>query len=146
MITNTLITHEELPDEDGGKLGEGEEAEVEEHVACEVLHIQGARDVEIVVHNPDHGHVKQNPGDKIHLLSESKPGGQGVSFLKIEVFINISLIFKSNFSSGEHFSERAQYYHVIKNLSPKALSNYSVVTELFIQVLNQLQFVDFPSM
>ena len=69
-----------------------------------------------------------------------------MSFLKIEVFINISLIFKSNFSSGEHFSERAQYYHVIKNLSPKALSNYSVVTELFIQVLNQLQFVDFPSM
>ena len=137
-------TYQKLPDEDGGKLGEGEEAEVEEHVACEVLHIQGTRDVEIVVHNPDHGHVKQNPGDKIHLLS--KPGGQGVSFLKIEVFINISLIFKSNFSSGEHFSERAQYYHVIKNLSPKALSNYSVVTELFIQVLNQLQFVNFPSM
>ena len=125
-------TYQELPDEDGGELGEGEEAEVEEHVAREVLHVKGARDVEIVVHNPDHGHVEQNPGDKIHLLtslSESKPGqGQGVSFLKIEVFINISLIFKSNVSSGEHFSKRAQYYHVKRDFSP----NYPVVTELFI--------------
>ena len=49
-------TYQELSDEDGGELGEGEETEVEEHVAREVLHVQGTRDVEIVVHSPDQGH------------------------------------------------------------------------------------------
>ena len=56
FLTLPLPTHEKLPDEDGGELGEGEEAEVEEHVAREVLYVQGARDVEIVVHSPDQGH------------------------------------------------------------------------------------------
>ena len=126
-------TYQKLSDEDGGELSEGEEAKVEEHVAREVLHVKGARDVEIVVHNPDHGHVEQNPGDKSiyyrHYQILSQAGqGQGVSFLKIEVFINISLIFKSNVSSGEHFSKRAQYYHVKRDFSP----NYPVVTEFFI--------------
>ena len=58
IISNT---DEKLPDEDRGHLCEEYETKVHEQISGQVLNIEGSGDVEIIVDNPNHGHVENNP-------------------------------------------------------------------------------------
>ena len=53
--------NQELPNEDGGQLGEWKQAEVDEHISGKIFYVHRAGNVEVVVDTPDGGKGKSHP-------------------------------------------------------------------------------------